>query len=240
MIAILSATWDEIEGIRNDLLVTQKGVWDELEFVMGNLYEKSVLLGRTGVGIRRTRKGTGFVIQKFKPDLIVCAGFGGALSPELKLGDIVIGEWVLSLRKNERIKLLSDLPKLGNKFKKGGILTENRFVHDPIEKKQLFESSGALVVDMETWGVAEAALQNRTDVLSIRSVSDDSLRELPSMGSIFNNRGSIDKKKALFYFMRYPAYILPFLRFRIVDWRESSNSLSQFLKDTLPHIISDG
>src|ERR1700758_1584131 len=142
-----------------------------MEFISGKLYGKYVLLGQTGVGIKRARKGTSFIIQKFKPDLIISAGFGGALDANLKVGDIIVGEWVLSLRKNETVKLISDLPCLGNGFKRGGILSENRFIHDSVEKKKLFETSGALLVDMETWGVVEASLQSGIRVLSIRSIS---------------------------------------------------------------------
>jgi adenosylhomocysteine nucleosidase len=236
LIAILSATWDEIGEIKKELFITQNGTRDELEFVRGTLRGKSVLLGRTGVGIRRARKGTSLVIQKFKPELIISAGFGGALSPDLKVGDVLLGEWVLSLKKNERRDLLSELPELENDFKKGGILTENRFIHNPGEKKKLFETSGALAVDMETWGIVEATLQSRVKVLSIRSISDESLELLPSMGPIFNSRGKIEKKKAVAYFMYHPAYILPFLRFRVLSREKSSRSLNQSLRSILSHI----
>jgi nucleoside phosphorylase len=170
LIAIISATWNEIKEVRKELSRTEEGHWEEMEFIKGRLCGKPIILGQTGVGIKRARKGTGFVIQKFKPDLIISAGFGGALDAELKVGDIVVGEWVLSLRKNEKRKLLSELPGLGDDFKKGGVLSENRFIHDPKEKRKLLETSGALLVDMETWGVAEAALQSGIRVFSIRSI----------------------------------------------------------------------
>jgi hypothetical protein len=59
----------------------------------------------------------------------------GALSPHLKVRDVVMGEWVLSLRKNEMRKLMSDLPRSICGFKRGGVITEGRFVHTPEQKK---------------------------------------------------------------------------------------------------------
>lgn len=235
MIAIISATWDEIRGIKREISRIEEGRWERVEFISGKLYEKSVLLGQTGVGIKRARKGTSFIIQKFKPDLIISAGFGGALSSELKIGDIIVGEWVLSLKKNEKMRLISDLQGLRNGFKKGGILAENRFIQDPMEKKRLFETSGVLAVDMETWGVVEASLQSGIRVLSIRSISDESWETLPNMGYIFS-RGKFSKRNALSYFASYPSYILPFLKFRLFNSKKSSRSLCRFLRDVVLHI----
>ena len=231
MITIISATWGEIgEEIKNEISKAQKGFCEEIEFIIGELCGKSVLIGQTGVGIKRARKGTAFIIQKFKPDLIISAGFGGALDADLRVGDIILGEWVLSLKKKGRMGLLSDLPGLWNGLKRGGILTENRFIHDPIEKKKLFETSGALAVDMETWGVAEASLQSGIPVLSIRSISDESREVLPNMGYIFSG-GKFSRRKAMVYFASYPSYILPFLRFRFFNSKKSSRSLSWFLRE---------
>lgn len=233
MIAIVCSTWEEIRGIKARISKTEEGEWEGIRYIFGKILDKPVLLGISGVGVKRARKGTSFIIQKFKPTLIISAGFGGALSPGLKVGDIVIGEWVLSLKKNEKITLLSDVPHLEHDFTKGGILTENRFISDPIEKKKLFEESGALTVDMETWGVTEAALKNDIKVMSIRSISDECDETLPDMGSIFNARSVLDKKKALAYFLSHPSHIIPYIRFTQFNLKKSSNSLSDFLRKVI-------
>jgi adenosylhomocysteine nucleosidase len=216
--------------MRSSLSKTEEGVWEGLRYISGKICGKPVLLGITGVGIKKARKGTRFIIKKFKPTLIISVGFGGALSPSLKVGDIVIGEWVLNLKKNEKRNLFSDVQHLKYGFKKGGILTENRFIYDPREKKKLFENSGALAVDMETWGVSEVALQNGVNVLSVRSISDEYTETLPDMGFIFNSSGVLDKKKALTYFVSNPSLILSFLRFRLFSSKKSSHSLNVFLR----------
>ncbi len=229
MIAIICSTWDEIKEIKPSLSKTEEGVWEWITYISGRLCKKPVLLGITGVGIKKGRKGTRFIIEKFKPELIISAGFGGPLSPSFKIGDIVIGEWVLSLKKNEKRNLFSDVPNCGYDFKKGRILTENRFIYSPGEKKKLFEDTGALVVDMETWGMTEAAFDRGVKVLSVHSISDEYSETLPDMGSIFNNRGALDKGKALTYFVSHPLHILPYIRYMTFNSKKSSDSLNRFL-----------
>ncbi len=236
MVAILAATWDEIKHFKSIIPKTEEGKWEELEYIRGNVHGKPVVIVQTGVGIRKARKGASFIIQKFKPELIISAGHGGALNPDLRVGDLVIGNWVLSLKKNERRELTTCIPDSESGPKKGGILTENRFIHDPMEKRRLFDITGALCVDMETWGVAEAAMQSGTPVLSVRSISDESAEIIPDMGYIYDSSGKLDKNKALKYFVSRPYHILPFIRFRYINSKKSVDSLNRFLLGLIQYL----
>lgn len=231
MIALITATWDEIRLLKRDIQVSEDGTSADFEFVLGNLYGKSVIIAESGVGIKKVRTGVSYIIQKFKPSLILIAGFGGALSSELKVGDIVLGEEVFSLMKNEVLELRSDISLPNGKYKKGRILTESRFISEPDEKIRLSEESKSLVVDMETWGVAEAARQSRTPVMSIRAVSDKADESLPDMASIYNSSGEFDFEKADSYFKENPHLITPYLKFRYTNTPAASNSLYLFLKE---------
>jgi len=234
LIALLSATWDEISLLKRDIQVAEEGASGELKYKIGELYGQSVVIAVTGVGIRRARTGTSFIIQKFKPLLIVYAGLGGALSPDLKVGDIVLGESVFSLRKNETKELFNDISLVGVEYKKGAFLTESRFINKPEEKKRLFEISSALVVDMETWGVVEAVGQSGIPVASARSVSDESHEKLPDMGAIYNSLGNLDYRKSFPYFISNPSLFYPYLRFRFGNSKKAASSLSDFLAVLVP------
>jgi adenosylhomocysteine nucleosidase len=236
LLAILSATWNEIKHLEGTIPKTEEGKWEDLEYIIGNIHGKPVVTCQTGVGIRKARKGASFIIQKFKPELIISAGHGGALNPDLRVGDLVIGKWVLSLKKNEKRELAACIPDSGSGAKKGGILTENRFIHDPVEKRRLFDMTGALCVDMETWGVAEAATQSETPVLSVRSISDESAEIIPDMGSIYNHSGNLDKRKALKYIASRPSHLLPFIRFRHINSKKSTDCLNRFLLSLIQHV----
>lgn len=229
MIAVLSAVWDEIEKLSVGMHTLQEGSAGEMSYKIGRIYGNQVLLGSTGVGIRRARAGASYIIQKHKPGIIISAGLGGGLSHALKVGDLVVGENVISLRKSESMKLFCEFPAPDFAHRRGDILTENRFVNDPGLKSSLFKKSGALVVDMETWGVAEAALRSQTPVMSVRSVSDESRERLPDLGAIYNAAGKLAPGKALPYFLRRPSLISPYLRFRFGSYKRAVNSLNSFI-----------
>jgi adenosylhomocysteine nucleosidase len=233
VIAVICANWLELEDNKSCLQITDQGTWNELQFFKADLDGKSILFARTGVGIRRARNGTNYLIQKFKPELIISAGLGGALRDGLRVGDIIVGEWVLSLRRNQKRKLFCDINGLSMDFMKGGLLTEGRFVHDADEKRRLYRQTGALSVDMETWGVVEAADDYGAPVISVRSISDDNQVELPEMGHFYSGSGELRKLSALKYLIFNPRLIYPFLRLTQLDLRKSTSMLNRFLKELI-------
>ncbi len=234
MIAILSALWDEIEKLTKDLQPAEEVGAADVRYKLGRLYGKQALLGQTGVGIKRARSGVSYVIQKYKPEIIIFAGLGGALSPELRVGDIVVGENIISLVKGEKRELFTDFHHIGSECLKADILTENRFVNNPEAKRHLYERSGAMVVDMETWGAVEASLQSRTPVVSVRSVSDEAWESLPDMGAIYSGAGKFDPVKALPYFLSNPKHVSTYIRFRFRSHKRAVVSLNNFLSLLLP------
>ncbi|MFH0772038.1 MAG: hypothetical protein V1933_05410 [Candidatus Omnitrophota bacterium] len=128
---------------------------------------QDVALVRSGMGKQKARKAAEDVIRTFKPDVIISAGFCGALVEELKVGDIVVSD-----------------------FKDGKLFCSDRILFTYAEKIAVFRRSKALVVDMESEGVAAAAESHGIDFLAVKAVSDGlrddipkirllSLRELP-------------------------------------------------------------
>jgi adenosylhomocysteine nucleosidase len=222
-----------LDDNKSYLQITDQGSWNDLQFNKGDLYGKPVLFARTGVGIRRARNGTNYVIEKFKPELIISAGLGGALSDGLRVGDIIVGQWVLSLKRKEKKGLFCDINRLSIDFMKGGLLTENRFIHDPDEKRRLHHQTGALSVDMETWGVVEAAEGHGCPVISVRSISDDNRVVLPDMRHFYSGSGELSKLNAFRALISNPRLIYPFLRLALFDIRKSRAILTRFLRELI-------
>jgi len=233
MIAILSALPDEIKGLRLRIRTLEEGAYGDTRYMIGSFGGGDVLIGSTGVGIRRARAGAGFVIGRYKPRVIISAGLGGGLCGTLSVGDIVLGESVMSLRKGECMKLHLPVPGPEVAHRRGGILTENRFVNDPGLKRELFGKSGALAVDMETWGVAETALKGAVPVMSVRSVSDEAHERLPDLGVIYGTSGRLVVRKALPYFLLRPSLLSPYLRFRYRSYKKAVTTLNTFLEALL-------
>jgi adenosylhomocysteine nucleosidase len=239
LIAILSAVPNEIGKLKADFRSSGGEHAKNIHLSTGELYGKVVLLGHTGVGIGRSRAGTNQVIQKHKPAMIIYAGLGGALSPDLQIGDIVLGSNILSLKKEERRELFTEIPDIGHPYRRADLLTENRFIHEPGSKRRLFADSGAFVVDMETWGVTEAAEQSRTPVIAVRSVSDKAGEPLPDMGKIYNAEGRLDFGKSVPYFSSSPNLIYPYLRFRLMSYPKAVRTLNDFLAELLRALSED-
>ncbi len=230
MLALLSANWDEINQLKNDIESTDEASGSELDCKIGELYGKKAVFAVTGVGIKRARAATSLVIQQFKPGLIIYGGFGGALSPDLRVGDVIVGSSVTSLKKKENRSLYHDFSISGLEFISGKLITESRFfVNKPDEKKRLYDSTGALAVDMETWGVLEAASQSNTPVGSVRVISDEADELLPNMAAIYSSNGELDSKQAEEYFRAYPELLTPFLKFRFTNTPRAQESLCRFL-----------
>ncbi|HVY55011.1 MAG TPA: hypothetical protein VHC46_04560, partial [Thermodesulfobacteriota bacterium] len=131
------------------------------------------------------------------------------------------------------MKLHAPAPGPDTPHKKGMLLTESRFVNDPGLKSELFGKTGALTVDMETWGVAEAALESATPVIAVRSVSDRANERLPDIGAIYGPSGRLEIRKAVPYFLLRPSFLPPYLRFRCWNYKKAARSLNAFLEDLL-------
>jgi len=234
MIALISATKVEISLLLKTLTNKQISNTNSVKFIEGKFLDIDIVASIPGVGIKRAKNCTNTLIKKYKPQIIISAGFAGALNPKLRLGDVVIPDWVLSLKNADKIYLDNNLPYIAFKFLNGGVLTENSFINVKEKKLDLFVQSGADVVDMETWAIADAARKLGTRVISVRSVSDLTNQQLPKMGQIFNKEAKIDTKKALGYFKSNPGEIFNFLRFKYVNLRKARNRLNSFLYLLIP------
>jgi hypothetical protein len=97
---------------------------------------------------------------------IILAGLAGGLDPQLKAGDVVIGS--------------ADGRWPGLSYRRGGICTSDHIITAREEKRQLFEQTGALAVDMETEIVRRAAQQAGLPMATVRAISDPADQDLPS------------------------------------------------------------
>ena len=115
-----------------------------------------LILARSGIGSERAERLTGKIIEDFKPDLIISAGFCGALVKDLKVGDVIVSDL------KDRKLFCSPKPLFTCE-----------------EKTATFQREGAIVVDMESYGVASAAQKADTPFIAVKAVSDTLLEELP-------------------------------------------------------------
>jgi hopanoid-associated phosphorylase len=113
---------------------------------------------------------------------VISMGLGGALSPLLKVGDVVIGERIVAADGNYacdttwRVLLAARLKGAHQ----GALYGSDVVLASAAAKAALFEKSGgALVVDMESQVAARFAAERQVPLAALRVVSDDASHALP-------------------------------------------------------------
>ena len=113
---------------------------------------------------------------------VISIGLGGALSPHLKVGDVVIGERIVAEDGNYqcdttwRVQLAARLKGA----QQGAIYGSDIVLASAAAKSALFElSGGALAVDMESQVAARFAAERQLPLAALRVISDAAGHALP-------------------------------------------------------------
>ncbi len=120
------------------------------------LDEKGIALVRSGIGKEKAASATEKIINDFRPEMVISAGFCGALIEDLKVGDIVVSD--LTDRK---------------------VFCSAKPLFTCEEKTAVYADHKALIVDMESEGVASTASRHGIPFLAVKAVSDSLKDDLP-------------------------------------------------------------
>ncbi|MCC6123793.1 MAG: hypothetical protein IT426_02435 [Pirellulales bacterium] len=149
----------------------------------GGLNGRRVVVFLSGAGRTNAAKAAETLIDGHKPQFVLSAGFAGGLSPQLKRRDLVLANEV-TLASGESIAIsplpanLRSAPGAGTAIV-GKLLTSDRVIRLADEKKVLFEQTGAVAVDMETFAVAEVCRRRKIPLLAVRIIHDPADESLP-------------------------------------------------------------
>jgi adenosylhomocysteine nucleosidase len=160
----------------------------------GTFAGRHAALAVVGVGPMRARDGVSVALEQVRASTVVMVGIAGAVGHELRIGDVAVpARWS---RHDEGAKwfgvdeaLLARARALGNaklgacddssvcamspKLVVGGSgVTGRGFVEDPAVGADLENRLGAVVTDMETAVVAQAAREHGVPFVAVRAVSD--------------------------------------------------------------------
>jgi adenosylhomocysteine nucleosidase len=148
----------------------------------GKLDGREVVIVEAGLGAAAAARATRAVIEFYQPRWIVSAGFGGALDAGLRRGHVLMADSVASEAGENLsvgIKLQPEVIEATKGLHVGRLLTVDRLVRRPEERRQLGSAHAALACDMETFAVAAACRELKTRLLSVRIISDTLEDELP-------------------------------------------------------------
>ncbi|HJM82553.1 MAG TPA: hypothetical protein QF720_03035 [Nitrospinota bacterium] len=128
-----------------------------------------------GVGMEAANKAALLTVGEFNPSKIVNFGFAGAVEPTLKIGQVVVVDSVgLYGKDSTPLKLATINSNLLNSpnISVGGKCLQVDRPFNSADKK-LAAKDGAVIVDMESWSIANVALENGISSLVVRAITDE-------------------------------------------------------------------
>lgn len=140
----------------------------------------------SGASAARAREGAAMLADNGAAGLL-SFGVAGGLDPGLRAGTLVIPSAVAAADgtvhtadKEWRGRLLSEIGD-GIEAAAGTLAGRDRPLLSADEKKDLFQATGAVAVDMESHAVAAVARERALPFLAVRAVADTASRSVPEM-----------------------------------------------------------
>jgi adenosylhomocysteine nucleosidase len=148
----------------------------------GGYRGRSIAMVCSDAGQQAAVRATQALIAGHRPRWVISAGFAGGLRADVRRGDIVMADRVSDISgRGLAIDLKVDPQAVAQTagLHVGRILTMDKIVVRPEEKRALGEAHDALCVDMESWAVGEVCRQDKVRFMAIRVISDGVDDELP-------------------------------------------------------------
>jgi hopanoid-associated phosphorylase len=160
---------------------------------------------------------------------VISIGLGGALSPHLKVGDVVIAENIITAGEKWechaiwRNRLMSRLLHAHQ----GQLFGSDVILGTADAKAALHQVTGALAVDMESQVAARFAVKRNLPLAGLRVISDDAAHVLPPAALVaMKPDGGISLPAVLWSVMKKPAQIPALVR----TGRASSKAFAELLR----------
>ncbi len=203
----------------------------------GTYGQKNISLLQTGIGPQRARLVLDAYLKKYPtPSQVINMGLCGGLHPQVVNGDLLV---ISTIHEEDNPSLLTSsgmsnqILSLGQDnsrtIKEGSLFTSKRVLETPADKKAVFESSGATVVDMEAYEIASQLKEIPFAV--VKAVFDsalDDVGDLMKMDSL-SPEGNISLKKAATGVLRHPKLMKSLPTFQRMT-SKATNNLSVLIK----------
>ncbi len=195
-IVIIGAMEPEVEGLISEMSDKTVEIISGIAVNLGKIGEKQVAVAKCGIGKVFAALCAEALIIKYSPSLIVNTGVGGALSKDLKTGDIVIAESLcqhdmdtsaigdpvglvsginkiyFDADKRASQILLEAAKSLGLTAREGRIASGDKFIASADDKTRITKEFSADVCEMEGCAIAQVAFVNNIPFAVVRAISD--------------------------------------------------------------------
>ena len=174
----------------------------------------------TGMGRRNASEGIRKFLAHTRPGLVVTSGFAGGLNPELKVGTVIFDE-------DFEAGLTSRLLEL--KAVPGTFYCAKRVAVTKEEKLELYKSTGADAVEMESSVIRTICREHRIPSATIRVISDAAADDLPlDFNALMTSKDRINYARLIWQLVSRPQKIPSLLKFQ-----EQTISAARKLADVL-------
>lgn len=232
MIAYLFAVPEEASDLIGQLEDVDRFEIAGLHCTLGKLGRREVLVGIIGMGLSNAHDRTEVLFQYFRPKCVVHAGFGGALVPSLKRGDVLLSENLTTDNLSQFARVIDDIH-----FAR--FTSRDHLVSTPEDRRSLAEDTGCHVIDMESTAVAKIVDERGIYIASLRVISDEFNDNLPTsaLEAAYDRRKEKARPFALaLHLLFHPWQIGPFIRFvsRMPKLRARLTNVITSLTDEFP------
>lgn len=207
----------------------------------GSLGGRRVIVAESGVGREKAARATDDLIAIYRPAWIVSAGFAGALDESFRRGEIVMADHVVDEAGGQLdigMKMDAATVQATKGLHVGRLLTVDRIIREPDEKRELGKKYNAIACDMETMAVADVCRQQGVRFLSVRVISDTVDDLLPVEIEKLMGQKSIAGKVgvAAGAFFRRPSVVKDMWKLK-ADAMKASDRLAKFLTGVVPQLV---
>lgn len=195
-IGIIGAMEAEVRELISRLQSVTTETVSGIEFNIGDLYGKRVVIAKCGVGKVFAAICAEAMIIKYAPALVVNTGVGGAIDRSLKPLDIVFADKLVQHDMDtspigDPVGLISGVNKVyfetdrraleilvdyaeknGITSLVGTVATGDKFITEKADKDRISAHFGAAACEMEGGAIAHTAFVNGTSFIVVRAISD--------------------------------------------------------------------
>jgi len=197
MIGIIGAMDIEVENLIQKLCEKSTNVYSGITYTTGKYNKTDVVVAKCGMGKVNAAMCTQTMLLMYSPKAVINIGVAGALSQNVKVGDIVIGTaavqhdfdlspigfdrgFIAELNNKfvscteeitEKLELAAQKTK--STYHMGIIATGDCFINSGITKDALFNEFNAIACEMEGASIAHICALNNTNFGIVRTISDN-------------------------------------------------------------------
>ena len=195
---IIGAMEEEVAKLKTEMTEVTETKKAGMNFLKGKLFDKDVVVVRSGIGKVNAAICTQILVDDFKIDRVINTGVAGGLHSELEVGDIVISsdalyhdfdvtgfgykEGVIPRMETSTftadMELAAKAKDICNKVNPdikcfiGRVVSGDEFVSTNEKKTWLVDKFNGYCTEMEGCGIAHAAYLNHIPFIIVRAISD--------------------------------------------------------------------